>query len=329
MKSDNPSCSIIIRCYNEEEHIGRLLSGIMHQTIKDFEIILVDSGSTDATLSIASRYPVKMVYISPEEFSFGRALNKGCEAAEGEFLVFISAHCWPVYEDWLETLTKPFQDSDVALVYGKQRGNEITKFTEHQIFLSWFPDISNLDQKTPFCNNANCAIRKKVWEKIPYNEELTGLEDLDWAKRALEAGYKIAYSSEAEIIHVHEETPRRIYNRYRREAIALKKIYPNEHFTILDFIRSYLTNISADCLKAAKEHVFMQNIKGITIFRLMQFGGAYKGFRERDHISKTLKRTFYYPKSLKKSLRPDPKQFRGGYIDYSHLESVNNNEENH
>ncbi|NEO00616.1 MAG: glycosyltransferase, partial [Moorea sp. SIO3I7] len=48
-----PEISIIIRCYNEEEHIGRLLSGIMQQTIQDVEIIVVDSGSTDATPSIA------------------------------------------------------------------------------------------------------------------------------------------------------------------------------------------------------------------------------------------------------------------------------------
>ncbi|NEQ09520.1 MAG: glycosyltransferase, partial [Moorea sp. SIO4E2] len=65
-----PETSIIIRCYNEEQHIGRLLSGIMQQTIQDVEIIVVDSGSTDATPSIASRYPVKLLSIKPEEFSF-------------------------------------------------------------------------------------------------------------------------------------------------------------------------------------------------------------------------------------------------------------------
>src|SRR5438552_9492978 len=97
-----PKVSIIIRCHNEEEHIGRLLSGILQQTIKDVEIILVDSGSTDATLSIARRYPVRILHIAPQEFSFGRSLNRGCEAAEGELLVFASAHVYPLYKDWLE-----------------------------------------------------------------------------------------------------------------------------------------------------------------------------------------------------------------------------------
>ena len=62
-----PRCSIVIRCYNEEQHIGRLLAGIIEQTVKDVEVIPVDSGSTDATFSIACPYPVKVLSIKPEE----------------------------------------------------------------------------------------------------------------------------------------------------------------------------------------------------------------------------------------------------------------------
>ena len=124
------SCSIVIRCYNEEQHIGRLLSGIMQQSVKDVDIIVVDSGSTDATVPIASRYPVKILSITPEEFTFGRALNLGCSAARGEFIVIASAHVYPVFDDWLEQLLKPFDDPSVALVYGKQRGGDTTKYSE-------------------------------------------------------------------------------------------------------------------------------------------------------------------------------------------------------
>ena len=88
-----PTASIIIRCYNEEEHIGQLLSGIMEQTLADdVEIIVVDSGSIDATVSIASQFPTQIVSIDPEEFSFGRALNIGCSETSGEFIVAASAH---------------------------------------------------------------------------------------------------------------------------------------------------------------------------------------------------------------------------------------------
>ena len=72
--------ALIVRCHNEEAHIGRLLTGALRQSQAPDEVILVDSGSTDATLAIASAFRVRIVEISPEDFSFGRALNRGLQA---------------------------------------------------------------------------------------------------------------------------------------------------------------------------------------------------------------------------------------------------------
>ncbi len=184
--------SIIIRCFNEEEHIGRLLSGILEQNHTDREIIVVDSGSTDATLSIVSAFPVHTLHIPPDRFSFGRSLNLGCTAARGEILVLASAHVYPLYRDWLELLIRPFADERTACTYGRQRGDERTRYAERQVFARWFPDQSNPDQQHAFCNNANAAIRRTVWEQNPYDETLTGLEDIDWAKRVMNQGLKVA-----------------------------------------------------------------------------------------------------------------------------------------
>jgi hypothetical protein len=74
--------------------------------------------------------------------------------------------------DWLERMLARFADPQVALVYGKQRGNETTKYSEHQVFAKWFPEKSNLNQDHPFCNNANAAIRWSLWEQLPYDETL-------------------------------------------------------------------------------------------------------------------------------------------------------------
>jgi glycosyltransferase involved in cell wall biosynthesis len=212
------ACSVVIRCYNEEEHIGKLLHGIIQQTIKNVEIIIVDSGSTDNTLSIACQYPVKIADIQPEDFSFGHSLNRGCDAAEGEFIVIASAHVYPLYIDWLEQLLAPFEDPKVSLVYGKQVGGETTKFSECQIFEKWFPDKSNFSQDHPFCNNANAAIRRCVWQQYPYDEKLTGLEDLAWAHITMQAGYKIAYQPNAAVVHVHNEKSLQIFT-----AVPLRK----------------------------------------------------------------------------------------------------------
>src|SRR5512139_2363463 len=176
------NCSIVIRAYNEAKHIGRLLEGIRQQTLRDVEIILVDSGSVDSTVSIAESFGAHIVHIPPEEFTFGRSLNMGIRAAAGEFIVIASAHVYPVYPDWLDLLLRPFEDQKVALTYGKQRGSESAKFSEQQIFRQWYPDISALSQATSFCNNANAAIRRHIWEQNAYDETLTGLEDLAWGK---------------------------------------------------------------------------------------------------------------------------------------------------
>ena len=320
-------CSIVIRCYNEEEHMDRLLRGIYQQSTAQtdsIEVIVVDSGSTDQTVEIASQYPIKLICIRKEDFSFGRALNIGCKAATGEYIVAVSAHVYPIYQDWLEHLLAPFSDPKVALVYGKQCGNESTKYSEHQIFAKWFPDQSDLDQPHPFCNNANAAIRRSLWQTIPYDETLTGLEDLDWAKRAQQLGHRIAYSAEAIIVHVHNETPDRILNRYRREAIALKRVLPQQHFHLFDFMRLVIGNISSDLYHAWHDGLLWGKVGEIFTFRLMQFTGTYRGFLHHGSISRQLKQTFYYPNGLKRSstLASDSIRRPIDYAKENHLEKT-------
>jgi rhamnosyltransferase len=296
----NNRCSIVIRAYNEEKHIGKLLQGILAQTIRDVEIVLVDSGSTDKTVEIASEYPVKVIHINPEDFSFGYSLNQGIQACSNEIVVIASAHIYPVYPDWLETLLNPFSDPKVALVYGKQRGNETSKYSEHQLFRQWFPDGKATPQDHPFCNNANAAIRKSLWEKFPYEETLPGLEDLDWAFRLMNQGYSIQYVPEADIIHVHQETPSGIYRRYLREGMAFKRIFPHERFGMWDFIRLTSSNIFSDWKAAGKERKLADHWKDIIWFRLMQFWGTYRGYSRSGPLTWQLKQRFYYPNLTEK-----------------------------
>ena len=296
-------CSVVIRAYNEEKYIGRLLEGIRQQTVKDVEVILVDSGSTDNTVSVAESFGARIVNIPPAEFTFGRSLNFGVQAATREFIVIASAHVYPVYPDWIERLLSPFEDERVALTYGKQRGHDDSKYSEHQIFHQWYPDESKPDQETAFCNNANAAIRKNLWEKNQYDETLTGLEDLAWAKWAKEQGYKISYVAEAEVIHIHNETPRGVNNRYRREAMAMRKIYPEANFNLYDFFRSSITNVFSDLWHAIRDGMFLKSFASIFWFRIMQFHGTYKGHRETSLVTPQLRETFYYARGRKQAPR--------------------------
>jgi len=289
------SVSIVIRAFNEGGHIQKLLTGILRQEMRDVEIILVDSGSTDKTVEIASRYPVGVFSISPDDFSFGRSLNLGCAKARGEFIVIVSAHVYPVYANWLERLLAPFSDPEVALAYGKQRGGSSTKFSEHQVFRKWFPDEGRVSRTDPFCNNANAVIRRELWEGNPYDESLTGLEDVAWARSVIERGYKIAYVPGAEVVHVHNESARQIFNRYRREAIALKTIFPHQNMRFREFIGLLLSNIGSDFFQAWRSAMLWGRMLQIIKFRLMQFWGSYGGFQQTDPVTLKLKKKFYYP----------------------------------
>jgi rhamnosyltransferase len=293
------NCSIVIRAYNEEKHIGRLLEGIMRQTIKNVEIILVDSGSTDGTVSVAQSFGARVVRVASDEFTFGRSLNLGIQTASHAYVVIASAHVYPVYPDWLECLLRPFDEDRLALVYGKQRGAETSKFSEHQIFHQWFPDVDGPRQAHPFCNNANAAIRRSLWEEHAYDETLTGLEDVAWAKWMHGQGYHISYSAHAEVIHVHNETPRGVYNRYRREAMAFKQIYPEAHFNLYDFTRLTTTNLLSDLWHAARERALGRNLASIFWFRFMQFHGTRMGYRESGLVTPQLRETFYYARERK------------------------------
>lgn len=315
MSATIPRCSIVIRAFNEEDHLGKLLTGVFQQSIREIEVIVVDSGSTDSTLAVAQRFPVNLLTIAPQDFTFGRSLNLGCEHASGELIVIASAHVYPVYPDWLEHLLEPLEDSKVALSYGKQRGTVETHFSEAQHFAKLYPESSRLDQDGPFCNNANAAVRRELWLKHPYDEQLPGLEDLEWAMWAKSKGHKVSYVAEAEVVHVHNETPGQVFNRYRREAIALQRLRPQEHLGLSDFVRLFVSNVSSDAQHALRERAPLSAWPEILWFRFMQFWGTYRGFGHKGPLGDDLKYAFYYPRGY--DIAEEREQRAVEPIDYS------------
>jgi glycosyltransferase involved in cell wall biosynthesis len=282
--------SIIIRTYNEEKYLNELLKQIFNQNNKNFEVIIVDSGSNDNTLKIIKDYNIKLIKINKNDFSFGYSLNKGIENSNGDLCVFISGHCIPVNNEWLNDLIKPFEDEKVMLSYGRQIGVDSSKFSEIQIFKRWYPNNSNLNQDNPFCNNANACIRKKFWLKYyKYNETLTGLEDIDYGLKILENNYKIVYVSNSIVKHIHNETFSQIKWRYERESITYYKINKNEHFYLNDFIKYFILNVFNDI----NQKNGYKNIISIILFRYNQFMGTFKGYKYIKN-KRSLKNKFYW-----------------------------------
>lgn len=300
-----PTLTLVVRALNEAAHLGTLLQAAKSQTCPPDQIILVDSGSTDRTVEIAESFGAEIVHIAPEEFSFGRSLNVGCQHARGDVLVFASAHVYPTDDRWLERLTRPFEDRAVALSYGGQVGDHRTKFSEQQLLRRWFPDRSDNDQDHPFCNNANCAVRRAVWQAQPYDEQLTGLEDVHWAHQALKAGHRLVYVAPARVVHVHEEGFSQLVNRYRREAIAHRRIFEEQSMNALEALGLFVANVVRDLGAALAQRRPVTDYAGVITFRAAQFYGTWRGFNQQGEVTGALKRRFYYPNSIQRAIRGD------------------------
>jgi len=189
----NPSVSIVIRVRNEEASLRAVLSALRPQALQPVDVVVVDNESTDGSRELALQSGAKLVHISKEEFTYGRALNRGIHAAAGDYIVVLSAHALPVGADFLQRAVDPFEDSSVAGVRCLHIGNRTEVATWMQPRL--LDSHSSLRAVTAYGPVAcACAVRKKVWETIPFNERVIAVEDKLWALETLRSGYRIANS---------------------------------------------------------------------------------------------------------------------------------------
>lgn len=202
--------------------ISQCLQAVFRQKIDcPIEVIIIDSESEDKTLALAAKFPVKIISLKRKNFSYGKALNLGSEAAAGKYLVFLSAHALPLGFDWLATLLSNFKKEKVAGVCSKEIPfSDCNPLTRRQL-LAHNQKILKTPEKYFSFSNAGSAILKNVWQKIKFNEKLIAVEDYDWGKRVKAQGYQIIYEPKAVISHSHNESPKQIFNRYFREFYAL------------------------------------------------------------------------------------------------------------
>jgi len=199
----NSPVSIIIRAKNEEKWLDSCLFAVSNQDYHNFEIVLVDNESTDHTLEIAERYDCKIVYISDKEFNFSKALNIGIKAARGELIAILSGHCIPADEQWLLRLAMHLKSKDVIATYGRQIPLPDSDAADKRDLWITFGQDRKIQRKDYFFHNANSMIRRETWEKIPFNENIHGVEDQDWAKKVLNQNNKIIYEPTATVYHHH------------------------------------------------------------------------------------------------------------------------------
>lgn len=193
--------SVIVRTFNSGETIRRLLHGLSVQRFDDYEIVVVDSGSTDGTLEAIREHPHTFVDYSGRRFSYSGTLNAGIEASSGEYVVCLSHHCVPLHEEWLGSLVEAMEnDERLAGAWGPLvfdlKSYQIGKKDIEVIDLEGFLQRPNLGLQNP-----NSIVRRRLWEERPFSEEVGRCEDQDWAHHFMKRGYNTAVVHNAPVLY--------------------------------------------------------------------------------------------------------------------------------
>lgn len=210
----------MIRAKNEARFIGETLQAIFDTSaLVPRQVVVVDSGSTDGTQDIVESFPSQLIQITPDEFTYGYALNLGVANVDAELVATLSAHSLPANPDWLRNLIRPFTKPRVAGVYGRQLPRASATVLEllGMRLTGVLSETPRLLDRRPLFSNANGAFRRSLWLEHPFDERVGGAEDIAWVRTMQERGYAIAYEPSAAVYHSHGEPIGRHLRRASRD----------------------------------------------------------------------------------------------------------------
>jgi len=242
VENQRPLVSVLIPTKNGERYLDELLTAVTHQRGEGqpFEVIAVDSGSRDQTLSILLRHNVRIVQIRPEEFNHGKTRNLAASYAHGEFLVFLTQDATPANDQWLQNLLASLRtDPLMAGAYSRHQPRpnchpmEWHRIVEYELHgrpesrvhsANDNPDYARNPILYRFFANTSSVVRRSVWEQIPF-PEVAFAEDQAWAERVLQAGYKTAYAANSVVLHSHSYGPWVNFCRHFEHAVAMHQLF--------------------------------------------------------------------------------------------------------
>lgn len=193
-----PALSVVVLTWNEERNIHACLDALGRQTNLDFEVIVVDAASTDATARIvdarARNFAVPLrLDVAPTRIPIGAARNRGVELAQSDVIAFLSADTEPDAH-WAQRALEGIASCDV--LYGRQIHAPTTRSVGSSVrgLHYHFPETTT-DEPARYASNVNAVIRRNVLETFPFGKTLSesALDDILLTRRSAKAGYKIAY----------------------------------------------------------------------------------------------------------------------------------------
>lgn len=236
--------SIVIPTKNAGQLLDRTLNAVFSQKTKySYEVICVDSGSSDETVDIIKKYDCKLYQIAPSEFGHGKTRNYGAAQGTGEFIVFITQDAVPATDTWLENFIDAMKlDEDVVGGFGIHYPYEDCNIYDKRDLRVHFEGfgsdntIYSMEDKErykvdegyrhllAFFSDNNSCLRRKIWEKYPY-DDVDFAEDQIWARKMIELGYKKIYCPFAPVYHSHNFKLSSYAGRYFDEYRSLYKLH--------------------------------------------------------------------------------------------------------
>lgn len=224
--------SIIIPTLNAGDCLDQLLVRLKAQTVP-CEIVIIDSSSTDNTIRIARGYGIEPMLTTAYDFNHGGTRNQAARASAGDTLVFFTQDAVPADRYCIERLVKPLEDVEIAACYGRQVPREDATPPERFARLFNYPETSRLKGlgslpelgiKTFFFSNVCSAVRRKEFEAVGgFPDDVIMFEDMLFAARLLEEGYKIYYAADAQVMHSHTYGLWQYFRRYADAGATFKR----------------------------------------------------------------------------------------------------------
>ncbi|AAT88480.1 rhamnosyl transferase [Leifsonia xyli subsp. xyli] len=266
--------TIAILTYNGETYLGRILEMIRRQDFPGtVEVLVVDSGSTDATIGIVRSFPeVVLEQIPNSEFGHGRTRNLAAQLARGEFVAYLTHDAIPASESWLRELLAPFSlDENVVAVMGKQVPRPgcfpLLKYEIRGVFAGFGPDFGTTvfykddfakDEGVlgamSFYSDVNSAARRAfLLDVLPYRD-VRYAEDQLFGRDVIEAGYKKAYAGRAAVEHSNDLTLAEYELRIFDETVGLREIgFPILAMTKREQRRLTVRGVLGDSLRILRD----------------------------------------------------------------------------
>ena len=279
----DPLVSIIMRSFNEAWALKGTLPALAAQEFKNWELIVIDSGSTDGSQElIRAAQPAHFVQITPQEYNPSRVMNQGMRLAKSEFGIFLNAEATPQGTNWLRPLVNALQAPKTAACFGRQ----IPRPDCQAVFANDYDRCFGPNRESAkwehFFSMVSSGLRKDVWSQRGFREDLQYAEDDEYTRWCKAQGYAVAYVPESVAMHSHNYTPEQSYKRAFGDARAIGKAWsgsPGDFNFAKTVLLGWVSDVRHDAKFCAREKKLGELAHAAGI-RWQQRKGKLAGFRQ-------------------------------------------------